>query len=164
MARRASTGGAIQITAKVDADRTTETFKRARRDIGRRKKTGLKRAGERATLPAARRAARREAGPAGDALVVRARSSHAYLTARSARLGRIIGLHNFGGVVRAPIKPKRGKRAVVVNGQPVAQVTTPRVYQAKHFLERAVEQTLPEFEGILLTEIMAAFDPLEHTP
>lgn len=164
MARRAAAGGTIQITAKVDAARTTQTFKRARRDIDRRKKTGLRRAGERATLPAARRAARREAGPAGEALEVKARSSHAFLTGRTLRQGRIIGLHNFGGVVRAPIKPRRGKRAVVVGGQPVAQVTTPRVYRAKHFLEHAVDQTLPAFEQVLLTEVMKAFNPLDHTP
>jgi len=167
----ASRRSALDVKVVVDAERTTDAFKRARRDIRKRTKAGVKRAGERATLPTARARAVGHAGAAGAGLVVKARSNTAYLTARSAKLGRIIGLHEFGGVVKAPIRPKAARRrkrpgrtAVLVNGQPVAQVTTPRVYRARGFLRDAVRDTLPQFERILITEVLKAFDPLDHIP
>jgi hypothetical protein len=163
MALRARTGGGLLVAAKVDDDASPVLRKAARRELGRHVKTGLRRAAERAVLPSARRRAVQHAGAAGAALIVRSRASSAYLTCRSARQGRIVGLLNFGGTVRTPIRPKKGQ-AVVVNGQPVAQVTTPRVYHGAHFLERSVAETFPAFERILLTEVLKAFDPMQHQP
>jgi hypothetical protein len=59
--------------------------------------------------------------------------------------------------------PKK-KRALVVNGQPVASVDTPRHYHGKHFMTDAVASRADRIAGAVLRHIMRVFDPLEHRP
>lgn len=153
------------------ADRTADEFKQARRDVYRRARTGIKRAGERAILPRARRGT--AAGSPVDAgqVVVKTTGSYGYLTCRTVKAGRIVGLLNFGGTVAGPIIPRgrrlksgRGKKAIAFGGIVVSQVTTARKFHGKHFLERARDAGFPLYEQVLLEEVMSAFDPLDHAP
>lgn len=153
------------------ADRTSATFKEARRDIYRRAKRGIKAAGERAILPRARAATGKASPIAGSQVVVKTTSSYGYLTCRTVKAGRIVGLLNFGGTVSEPIIPRgrrlksgRGKKAIAFGGIVVSQVTTARHYGAKGFLERARDAGFPLYTEILTGEVMRAFDGLEHQP
>lgn len=153
----------IVIAASVDADRAVETFKRARRDIYTRARSGMKRAAEKAVLPRARREVGTETPVPPGQLVVKTTTTYAYLTASSVKQGRKIGLLNYGGTVRQPIRPRR-RRALSFAGVVVSQVNTARRYRGEHFLEDAVEAQRDEFGQALLPEILAAFEPLEHRP
>lgn len=153
------------------ADRTSDAFKQARRDVYRRARAGIKRAGERAILPGARRGT--AAGSPIDAgqVVVKTTGSYGYLTCRTVKAGRVVGLLNFGGTLTDPIIPRgrrlksgRGKKAIAFGGIVVSQVTTARKYDGKHFLERARDAGFPVYERVLLEEVMRAFDPVEHAP
>lgn len=153
------------------ADRTSQEFKEARREVYRRARTGIKRAGERAILPRARSATAGASPVAGGQVVVKTTSSHGYLTCRTVKAGRIVGLLNFGGTVAGPIIPRgrrlksgRGKKAIAFGGVVVSQVNTARRYRGKHFLEQARDAGFPLYERVLLEEVMRAFDPLDHTP
>lgn len=153
------------------ADRTSAEFKQARREVYRRARTGIKRAGERAILPRARAAAGGRTPVDSGQIIVKTTSSHGYLTCRSVKAGRVVGLLNFGGTVRAPIIPRgrrlksgRGKKAIAFGGIVVSQVNTARRFRGSHFLERARDAGFPMYEQVLLTEVMRAFDPIEHTP
>ena len=153
----------IRIEATVDADQATDAFKRARRDIYKRAKSGIKRAGERTILPRARAGMRSKAPVVASQLVVKTTASDGYLTAKSVKEGRKLGLLNYGGTVREPILPTR-KRALSFNGIVVSQVNTVRRYRGSHFLEEARDAGLEEFGEALLPSILLAFEPLEHRP
>lgn len=153
----------IRIEATVDADQATDAFKRARRDIYRRTKRGIKAAGERTILPKARRGMAGKAPVAASQLVVKALASDGYLTVASKREGRKVGLLNFGGQVREPIVPK-DKKALAFGGIVVSQVNRTRRYRGSHFLEKARDEGLQEFGQALLPEILLAFQPLEIHP
>jgi hypothetical protein len=181
----------IRIEATVDADQATDAFKHARRDIYRRTKSGIKHAGERTILPKARRGVTRRTPVVASQLIVKTTTTDGYLTARTVKQGRKIGLLNFGGTVDAPIVPKaaqkkiaatgtrggaykgeiggrkfnfRGKRAIAFGGIVVSQVNKARRYRGSHFLEKARDEGLEEFGQALLPSILMAFEPLEHTP
>ena len=151
----------IRIEATVDADQATDAFKRARRDIYKRAKSGIKRAGERTILPRARRGMAGKAPVVSSQLVVK--TTARYLTAKSVKEGRKLGLLNFGGTVREPILPTH-KRALAFNGIVVSQVNTVRRYRGAHFLEEARDAGLEEFGEVLLPSILMAFEPLEVSP
>ena len=153
----------IKVTATIDADEATDAFKRARRDIYRRTKHGLKAAGEKSILPRARRAVTSETPVAASQIIVKTTSRDGYITARTVKEGRKVGLLNFGGVVKAPIEPK-DKKAIAFAGVVVSQVNRARRYHGEHFLDRARDEGLDEFGAALLPEIMLAFEPLEHSP
>lgn len=157
----------IRVDVKVDAHKATEEFKQARREMNARLKLALEKAGKRVVLPAAKRGAghlRVEGVNVASALVIRARSTSAVLTTSlRGKKARAVGLMEYGGTVRAPVLPKK-KKAVVVNGQPIAAMTTPRHYTGKHFMTTAVQSNLPQTERVILEEIMQAFDGLEHHP
>lgn len=158
------TGPLIRVTATIEgADKTSDEFKQARREIYRRARRGIKDAGEQAILPKARRGTEVHSPVAGTQIVVKTTASDGYLTAATKKGGRIVGLLNFGGTVRGPIRPKK-KQAVAFGGVVVAQVKTARRYTGEHFLEQARDEGFPLYSQILLERIMVAFDPLEHTP
>lgn len=161
-----ATGG-LRVTARIDAVKTSDEFKAARHDIGVRLKEGLKAAGEEVALPKAKLLAAnlKVAGEStATSLVVRPRARDAVLTTTMrGKLGRAVGLQEMGGTVKTPILPKR-KRAVVVNGQPVAKVATPRHYTGRHFLTLSVETQRDQIDRAVLRHVMRAFDGLDHTP
>lgn len=162
----------IRITAKISgADRTSETFKRARRDVYQRARRGMKRAGEKTILPFARRVTDAKSPVAPSALVVKTTGTYAFLTCKTRKQGRILGYLNYGGTLTAPIIPRgrrlasgRGKKAIAFGGVVVSQVSTARKHQGQRFLERARDAGFPAYEQTLLAEIMQAFDPIEHSP
>lgn len=169
MAPRTTGAGAIRVVARVDAERASEDFKIARRDLDRRLKDGLQQAGEKVVLPDAKRRARNLAvtSPSGvktttaGSLIVKPRARDAVLTTNMrGKLARAVGLQEFGGTVHTPIRPKK-KKALVVNGQPVSVVDTPRVYKARHFLTGAVEAKRDQIGQAILDESMKAFDGFE---
>lgn len=168
----------IRVQARIEGvEKTSDEFKEARKDIYRRTKRGLKEAGERTILPIARRSTERETPRDGGDVVVKTTASYAYLTCRTKKAGRIVGLLNFGGTLRDPIQPrvragvprrargdKRRPGAVKFGNVIVARVERPRRYTGAHFLERARDQGMDEYGRVLLVDLMHAFDGLEHTP
>jgi hypothetical protein len=139
--------GGVRVQVKIDADKASDDFKAARKQVDRRLREGLKTAGEKVALPEAKRRA-----------PVKSRARDAVLTTSLAgKRARYVGLLEWGGTVRAPIEPSK-KKALVVNGQPVARVAGPRHYKARHFLSGAVEAKQPQIEQALLDETMKAFD------
>ena len=156
----------VVISARIEgADRTSDEFKRARREVYRRARRGIKAAGEKSILPHARRETTQHSPVAAGQVIVKTTTGDGFLTAQTVKQGRKLGLLNYGGTVRDPIKPKRKKQAVAFGGVVVAQVNTARVYHGTHFLEKARDEGFPEYERLLLTEVMRAFDPdFEHTP
>ena len=154
-------GGGLQVGVHIDATKGTEEFREARRDINRRMRVALQRAGEKAVLPRARALAPSFIAPT---LVVRARRSSAVITTRlRGKMARVAGLLHWGGTVRAPIRPQ-GAKALFWPGasHPVAEVTGPRTYAPKLYLSKAVESARPRINRVVLEEIMGAFDGLEH--
>lgn len=153
----------IRIDAKIDADQATDAFKAARRDIYRRQRSGTKRAGEQTILPRGRREMAGHTPVGVSQLVVKTTSTTGFLTVANKKQGRIVGLLNFGGTVKAPLVPKR-KKAIAFGNVVVAEVDTPRHYRGLHFLEKARDEGLQEFGEALLPALLEAFNPLDHTP
>lgn len=157
----------IRINAQIiGADSTEREFAQARNRIVGAQRRGIKAAGDRAILPHARRAVTDKTPVSAGAVVSRSTTSYGYLTVIPRKKNRIVGYLNYGG--RLPVlEPKRRKvlRFIGKDGQPVF---TTRVEGRKHegsrFLEKAVELGRPEYEQILLEEIMDAFGALDHTP
>ena len=158
-------GGQLQVSVKVDAERTSREFKDARRDLNRRLRAALKQAAERKALPAARAVAWGFVAPL---LTVRATSRSAYITARGPRrLGRAAGLLEFGGVRRDTIRvrePGPGSGLFVGDGLFRATVTGPRTYRPSYRMTTAVHARRSAIEQAILEEVMQAFDPIPHTP
>jgi HK97 gp10 family phage protein len=155
---RAGGIGVVRVDVKIDAGKASDDFKAARKQVDARLKEGLKTAGEKVALPEARRRAPVKTGALRASLIVKPRARDAVLTTRLAgKKARYVGLLEFGGTVRVPIEPAK-KKALVVNGQPVARVDAPRHYKARRFLTGAVESKRPQIEQALLDETMKAFD------
>jgi hypothetical protein len=153
--------GGVRIQVKVDASKATDEFQRARRDVDKRLRIGLRTAGEKVALPEARRRAPVKTGRLRSSLTVKSRARDAVLTTSlTGKRARYVGLLEYGGTVRTTIEPKR-KQAVVVNGQPVARVTGERHYRARHFLSGAVDAKRSQIEQALLDETLKAFDGFE---
>lgn len=151
-------GGGLQVGYKIDAERGTDAFRKARRDFNIRLKEALTEAGKRAVLPDARRLA-----PSfiAASLYVRARSSSAIITTRlRGKQARVAGLLHWGGTIRSPIEPKNA-RALFWPGaeHPVAVVRGPRRIAPKLYLTRAVEGNRSRIDRIVLEEIVKAFEP-----
>lgn len=154
-------GASLKVGFTIDARKGTEEFRDARRSFNRRLRVALVRAGERAVLPAARAFAPSFVAPT---LYVRARGSNmAIITTRlRGKMARVAGLLHWGGVVSAPIRPKRAKALAWPGGSsPVAEVTAPRRYAPKLYLSRAVEQRRSAINRIVEEEIMRAFEGFE---
>lgn len=149
-------GGGAQSSFKVRVD--DKAFQNgvtaARRDIRRREKQATVRAGEKTILPKARAIT-----PTflKGTLAVRADWHGGMLTVLGKRtLKRAAGLLNFGGTRRDVLKPKQGE-ALVVNGQPYKAIKGPRVYRAKHFMEKGVSAGIDEFGDAYKLELLDAF-------
>lgn len=157
----------VHVGVKVDAAKATAEFKQARREINTRLKAAMEKAGKRVVLPEAKRRTaglRVEGVSVSSALVIRARSTTAFLTTSlRGKKARAVGLMEYGGTVHTPVLPKK-KKAVLVNGMPIAAMTTPRHYRGRHMLAFSVEAKLPQTERVILEEVMRAFDGLEHHP
>lgn len=151
--------GPIRIKVVVHDD-AKPVLKRVRRNVRERTAKSVKRLAERVVLPAARRRGR--LGPYTSALVVKTRSTGAFLTGSSLKKGRAIGLLEFGGVRRDVIRPKKGSHAIMTPRGPRSGIFNPRKYKRRGLIMRAVEDTFPAFERELLNEILSEFDPLEH--
>lgn len=158
--------GALQVGVEVDAERASLEFKQARRDINQRTRLALKAAGEKVALPSAReRGARfKVAGrPVAASLVVRSTTRSAYLTtSMRGKLGRAVGLLEFGGTVKTVIRPRRAKAILTPYG-PRAYVKGPRHYHGHHFMTDAVADNVSRIEDVILDEILKAFDGLPVT-
>lgn len=158
-------GGGLNVRVTIDADRATAEFREARRDVNARTREGLRRAGERVALPAARRYAGglKVAGQSvATSLMIRPTTRDAFLTTRMRGIkARAVGLQEHGGVVTTQIRPKGDGQAVVVNGQPVAYVATPRRHTGRKFMTRAVERNRDEIAVVVRDELMHAFDGLD---
>lgn len=153
--------GGVRIEVHVDAAKATEEFQHARRDMDKRLRVGLRTAGEKVALPEARRRAPTKTGRLRSSLTVKSRARDAVLTTSlTGKKARYVGLLEYGGTVRTTIEPKR-KKALIVNGQPVARVTGERHYRARHFLSGAVDARREQIQQALLDETMKAFDGFE---
>lgn len=151
MARSRIRSRGTGLSLDVDLDelrRPAVAFRDVRRQIARDFDQTQAVAAERTVLPDARQRAGRykvEGESVGPSLIVRRARRGPYLTTvlRGQR-GRAVGLLEFGGTVRKVILPKR-KKALTVNGQPVAVVRTPRHYEARHFMQDAAHARLSDF-------------------
>lgn len=151
---------ALTVTAKVDAARTEAAFKAARREINAQVRDGLRRAAQTAVLPRVKILA---PSVVRENLVARATSRRAYITVAGPReKDRIAGLLNYGGIVRTPIRPKKGRAiSFAPGGGPRiarAGVNTPRHYTGKHFIEAGVTASVGRIEDVMLAQILDAFD------
>jgi len=148
----------LNIKVKIDAARGTAEFREARREINARTKAGLRIAGEREALPVVRVLAPMRTGRLRSSLVVRATTRNAFLTTNlRGKKGRYVGLQEFGGVVRTPIKPKKAK-ALHFGGRFAAKVTTPRKYRGHHFMELGIRRAQPRIQKAIVEEVTRAFD------
>ena len=154
--------GGVRIAVSVDAERASLQFKEARHEVNSRTREGLRLAGERVALPEAKLRAGnlKVAGVVtASTLIVRPTTRDAYLTTSlKGKAGRAVGLQEFGGVVSTLIVPKN-RQAVVVNGQPVAQVATPRHYTGRRFMTSAVAAKKQDIAEAVRDEILKAFEP-----
>lgn len=161
MASRPGRGGTFRV--HIDGhDKASAEFKEARKKLRRDVRGVVIRIGTKVILPAAKAGA---PSVAKHALTVKASGSSGYLGVKGNRkFDRILGLWNFGGVVKTPIKP-RHKQALALGGGIVrASVTTPRKHKGTHHFERIVAQRSPRYFEELTREIMDFFSPLQHTP
>lgn len=147
-ARLRSRGAGVTLEVQVDVAHTIRTFRDVRREIARGFDQIQAEAAEKTVLPEAKRRAsglRVEGSSTAAALVVRKRRTAPFMTTRfRGRKARAAGLQEFGGTVRTEIRPRK-KKAVVVNGQPVAVVRTAREYRARKFMFGAVDSKMDEF-------------------
>lgn len=149
-------GGGAQSSFKVRVD--DEAFQngivQARKEMRKREKAATVRAGEKTILPKALHLTPSFLKPG---LKVRADWHGGMLTVLGKRtVKRAAGLLNFGGVRRDELRPKKGA-AMVINGRPIKAVKAPRVYRAKHFLEKGVTAGIDEFGEAYKIELLEAF-------
>lgn len=148
----------LKISVKIDADRTSDEFKRIRRNARATAGEAAMRAGEKVALPAARRGA---PGFIRTTLYVKRRGTSAVLTTRlPGKKARVVGLLEYGGTVRTVIKPK-GARALSTPQGPRAAVSGPRTYKGKHFMSDAIHKHRRQIDEAILEETMQAFENFE---
>lgn len=159
----------LKLDVHVNADRATDEFRAARRELNARTRQGLIRAGEVAALPAARVATShlKVAGePVAGSLIVRGTSRRAYITtAWRGKKGRAVGLQEYGGRVDTIIAPrhKRTKtgRPPALHGKayahPVGKVTRSRQYRKRLAMTTAVAARSDEIARVIGDEVMKAF-------
>lgn len=149
----------MNISVRIDASPTSAQFRVVRRELNLRLKAGMVKGAERAAMPSIRRIAPSVVQPY---LTVRAAASKgAYITTRGPRQGdRITGLLNFGGIVRAPIRPQDAEALKIPGVGLRASVTKPRIYRGKAFIERGILAAKPGLEEAVLEEVMDSFGDL----
>lgn len=153
----------MKIRVRMEDFATKEELKAGRKLMREKMKEGLKEAGQRAVLPAAKRGA-----PAivAQALTTKAAAKGAFLTTIGPRkLDNITGLLNFGGTPHDIIRPKH-KQALRIRGTSVVVASIgaegrPRArYKGKHFLEKAIKGAQPIFEELSMKKVLEAFGTL----
>lgn len=150
------------MSAKVDASEAIQGMRRARREAGKLAKGAQREAAEEAILPEARR---RAPTFARSRIAARARRTSAFLaTSLPARLDRVVGLLEFGGAIRTPLRPKKRRALRLRDGSFVMAVNKPRKIEAKRLLQGAVEARFGDYQEALVPKLMRAFDDFEHTP
>lgn len=160
-------GSGLDVKIRIDADRATDEFKEARRNLRRRTGDAVQRAGEQVALPAARVLAgnlKVQGIPTASTIVVKRAGVDAVLTTRlRGKLGRAVSLQEMGGTITATIRPAN-KKALVVNGQPVAAVYEPRKVTGRFFMTGAVQSRFRQIQLIVRDVIADEFaDEFEVT-
>jgi hypothetical protein len=158
----------MKIRVRMEDFGTKEELKAGRKLMREKVKEGLKEAGQRTVLPAAKRGA-----PAivSQALTTKAAAKGAFLTTLGPRkLDNITGLLNFGGSPRDVIRPKKKKALRFRGGDGFVVVASigeegrPRArYKGKHFLEKAIKGAQPAFEELSLKKVLEAFGTLAES-
>lgn len=166
--RSSSRSGGVTTEIDVDYGRVDDVMRTAKKGVRDHTKKGMKRAADIAVEPRVRRAgAIAMPGVVASALTTKATTREAYVTTRGPKqLDRIAGLLEFGGVVSTQIVAKAGGQTglPIMSGVIRHSVSAPRKYTGKRALRTAVALGVPQFESILLDEIVDAFDPIPHVP
>lgn len=166
--RSSAKGGAIQTEIDVDLGAVDDVLKASKKRVRAQTKVGMKRAADIAVEPRAKRAAMvTMPGVVASSVTTKATSSEAYVTTRGPKLNdRIAGLLEFGGTVSTQLQPKaEGQTGMPIKSGVIRYtVNAPRKYTGKRAIRLAVAQSVPDFESILLGEIVDAFDPIPHVP
>lgn len=132
----------FRITYRASTDEARARTKALRKNIGKDARKIMRASAQRRIVP---RVERRAPSPAKGTIVARGTVSSVYVTTKArGHRRRIIGLLEYGGTVRAWIRPGPGKKAVAFRGRDgqmvfVAAVKGPRTYKPKHFIKRGVE-------------------------
>lgn len=133
----------FRITYRASTDEARARTKALRKSIGKDAKKIMRASAQRRIVP---RAERRAPSPAKGTIVARGTTTSVYVTtsARGKRR-RIVGLLEYGGTVRAWIRPGGKKKAIAFRGRGgeqvfVAVVKGPRTYRAQRFMGKAVDQ------------------------
>lgn len=151
------------LSVRFDGNGAPEVLRAAKREVKARTKEGMVAAAEAAVLPRVR-----ASSPSiiRDALTVKGVTKGPKVTTQGPRrFDRITGLLNFGGIVRSTIAPVRadGHQALTIApGVIRARVKHARHYTGKHFIERGVEEGLPEMESAVLDAVLESFNGLPH--
>ena len=133
---------------------TQAALKKARRELRKVGNDTIRQVVDRRIVPTANGLA---PSPAKGTMVGGGTSRGAYLTTRARGTTRaIVVLTNWGGTVKAPIRPKRKKALSFGGNHPVSIVTTPRHYTGSHWMERAVRLNLGSVRIALARELPAA--------
>lgn len=145
----------MEIRIRVE-DLASREFTAARRGLNAKVKEGLNAAG-RAVLPTVRRLAPHVIQ---SSLITKATTKRMYVTTQGSKVNdRTTGLLNFGGIVTTAIAPKTEKAIAWggPSGVVVSQVTTPRHYKGKHFIETGIAERMPAVEDAMESSVMEAF-------
>ena len=174
----------MDVDTRVDMDAVQRELREAQYRIPNMLRDGLREAAEQEALPRVRMA-----GPSFAVAIWKAGATNrvAYITTRGPKtLDRAAGLLNYGGTVRGEIVPKRvkgqrkraareaageefksayrgrGPEALSTPFGPRARVSGPRHYRAKHYLERAVAESVPGVTSRFRDKALDVFEGL-HT-
>lgn len=135
----------LAIRVVVQDEDVLRQLREGRRQIGQSVKAGLLEGASKRAVPAVRAAAPHRSGRLAGSIVARSTTRSVYLTTSlRGKQGRYVGLINYGGTVRAEIRPRRRGRGQkhalkMPDGRFAARITTPRTYRASLFMQRGVE-------------------------
>lgn len=130
----------MKVGVKVDDAQVLAGLKAARRDIDQGVKEGLRRAARIHGLPRAKSLSPSRRIRAALHAGATTRTAYIELKKRDVPFGPLL---EFGGTRRDTLLPRVGK-AIMTPAGPRAAVRGHRHYRAQRFMQRAVEQTLPE--------------------
>lgn len=138
---RSSQGG-LNFRIRIDDETVVAGLRKQRREIRQDIKELMLAAAKETVLPTTKALAPRIVRRT---LTVRATTNGAYLTTTARGMDRrIVGLLNFGGVVRTEILPVKG-RALKIGDRYAARVTAPRKYRGRHFFEKSIDANIGRF-------------------